>query len=196
MLTVSWRETGLRFQTISGGTAFSKSWVSNCCWESMCRQQMTAARLLQAISFNCGKKSSSCLSMKMLSRCFSAQWFWFFRIFDLHPCKRTLRIPKKRFRACRRFAVFCRLRIGLCKVAPRGLPYSVLHLGNTCAAHQMFSHTVTQLTSTKISLVMMVIAKQLIAIAWNWYLFDTTNCYFSSLKSMNICSTCLYKVIF
>lgn len=25
---------------------------------------------------------------------------------------------------------------------PRGLPYSVLHLGNTCAAHQMFSHTV------------------------------------------------------
>ena len=83
-----------------------KSWVSNCCWESMCRQQMTAARLLQAISFNCGKKSSSCLSMKMLSRCFSAQWFWFFRIFDLHPCKRTLRIPKKRFRACRRFAVW------------------------------------------------------------------------------------------
>ncbi|CAE7215947.1 Tube1 [Symbiodinium necroappetens] len=32
-------------------------------------------------------------------------------------------------------------KIGLCKVAPRGLPYSVLHLGNTCAAHQMFSHT-------------------------------------------------------
>eukprot|EP00435_Cladocopium_sp_Y103_P068138 s218_g31.t1 len=36
----------------------------------------------------------------------------------------------------------CNPRIGLCTVAPRGLPYSVLHLGNTCAAHQMFSHTV------------------------------------------------------
>lgn len=33
-------------------------------------------------------------------------------------------------------------KIGLCTVPPKGLPYSVLHLANTCAAHHMFGHTV------------------------------------------------------
>lgn len=44
--------------------------------------------------------------MKMLSRCFPAKLFWFFRIFDLHPCKWTLQIPKRRFRACRVLPLF------------------------------------------------------------------------------------------
>eukprot|EP00929_Paragymnodinium_shiwhaense_P107239 TRINITY_DN73317_c0_g1_i1.p1 TRINITY_DN73317_c0_g1~~TRINITY_DN73317_c0_g1_i1.p1 ORF type:complete len:586 (+),score=95.31 TRINITY_DN73317_c0_g1_i1:158-1915(+) len=32
-------------------------------------------------------------------------------------------------------------KIGLCSVPPRGLPYSVLGLANSCAAHQMFGNT-------------------------------------------------------
>lgn len=153
MSTVSWRENCLRFQTISGGAAFSclKSWVSNCCsgirvqttkwWlHAHLRQHFSTAEKNQALAFQW-----RCFQDAFPQNDSDSLEFSTFTLAN-RPCKFR--------REGSRLAVFCRcflFRIGLCKVAPRGLPYSVLHLGNTCAAHQMFSHTVTQL-STKISL--------------------------------------------
>ena len=147
MLTVSWREKGLRFWTISAAFSCLKSWVSNCCWGI--RVQTT----------NDGSMPTwgNISQLRKKNQALAFQWRCFQDAFpqnysdSLEFSTFTLANgPCKFRREGSGLAVFCRcflFRIGLCKVAPRGLPYSVLHLGNTCAAHQMFSHTVTQLST-------------------------------------------------